>query len=364
MKKLLRGLSFTTPLLKRRIRGVPKSFWGQIYLFLAILEVITILVIQIILITNTASDTPDQSWSSQPENTNRSILLYDALFIVAAVFFTVIAWEAMAHKNTIQVIAATLFNIVLFVYSLIQYFQNKSASTQNSTVADSLVLRLCLIIILAICSLSFLALTWEIFLDFGWKIFKKLGADLALRQRYKRHQILITLLKLDVFFFIAYSVQLATLVLKDTDVETWLQIGLVIPGSVLVLFLAFFALHREIGYCMLAVMGILVAGLAYFVYRLVRMYTAHHASSFDPYWDSRNYLLFFVIVNMMLIISTLVYCWLCYKDFHLGLRQSIDEYQLKKSKVRELIAQNPNLADIDPETCLQDMEGRERWQLE
>ncbi|RKP39723.1 hypothetical protein BJ085DRAFT_29671 [Dimargaris cristalligena] len=305
-----------------------------------IIKALVVLVVQIVLIADTASDKASDAWASSKVVSSASILVYDSLFIVAEIFFLIIAWEAVAHKNTVQVIAATCFNFLLLVYSLIQYFTNRSAATVNSTAYNLLILRLCLIVIIGVCTIAFAAVTWELFLDFGWKIFKQLGADLAIRQMYKRHQILITLLKLDVFFLIGYSVQLATLVLKTTDAETWVQIGLVIPGSVLLLSLAFFSLSREHGPSMLIVMVILGLSPAYFIYRLVRMFTVTRSS------------------------GTFYNSYLCYRDFNRGLRQSIEEYQGCKGKTRGIIAlevQPRPSSDLDYE---EKADNRERWQLE
>ncbi|KAJ1973526.1 hypothetical protein H4R35_004075 [Dimargaris xerosporica] len=356
------GLS--EPLIKKRIRGFPKSFWAQIYLLLALLEMLVVVIVQIVLLANISANSRTTTWTAQKVISSGSMLVYDSLFIVAEVFFLVIAWEAMAHKNTIQVIAATIFNYCLLVYSLIQYFQNESSSRVVTNNNSLQVLRVAIIAIITVCSLSFTALLWEIFLDFGWMIYKKLGADLSLRQMYKRHQILLTLLKLDIFFFVGYSVQLATLVLKVTDAETWIQIAVVIPGSVLVLFMSFFALQREHRRLMQLAMIIFALAPVYFIYKLVRMYTVPSNTNWDPYWDSRKYLTFFIIVNVLLIVTTLVYAWLCYRDFGRGLKPSIEEYHMKKAKIRDLIAENPALADKAPESFMHEMEGRERWQLE
>jgi hypothetical protein len=43
--------------------------------------------------------------------------------------------------------------------------------------------------------------------EFGWEIFKSLGGDPRQKSRYRWQQILITLLKLDWFFFVGFTVQ-------------------------------------------------------------------------------------------------------------------------------------------------------------
>ncbi|KAJ2003286.1 hypothetical protein GGI06_005647, partial [Coemansia sp. S85] len=218
-----------------------------------------------------------------------------------------LCWEAVAHKNTIQIIAATLFNVMCLVYSLIQYTTFYIHPSQSAGIFqndyDMRILQITTMAVYSLCSIAFAMLTWELYQLFGWKTYKKLGANLALRRAYKWHQILLTLLKLDIFFFISYSVQLATLVLRVSDPETWVQIGVVIPGSVLFLVLSFWALKVENKRMMVVVIVCLGLSPAYFIYKLVRMNVGIDRDN-DPYLDSRKYLTFFVVVTLALVLVT------------------------------------------------------------
>ncbi|KAF8997813.1 hypothetical protein BGZ52_010977, partial [Haplosporangium bisporale] len=61
-------------------------------------------------------------------------------------------------------------------------------------------------------SLFLLLAAWKLAAVFGWEMYRFLGADLQMRRMHKAYEILITLLKFDVFFFVAFAVQLFTLV--------------------------------------------------------------------------------------------------------------------------------------------------------
>ncbi|KAJ2768423.1 hypothetical protein IWQ56_002519 [Coemansia nantahalensis] len=336
---------------RRRLRlrccSVPKSIWARLFIGIALLEVFAIICIESYVIKRTANiykyGTESQwgfgmqSLTNKMTITQQSFIVYDAMFIVAQLFLLMLCWEAVAHKNTIQIIAATLFNVMCLAYALIQYttfYVHPSASAgifQKDH--DMRVLSITTMVVYALCSVAFALLSWELYQTFGWKTYKKLGADLRLRRAYKWHQILLTLLKLDVFFFIAYSVQLATLVLRVSDPETWVQIGVVIPGSVVFLVLSFWALKVEKKRVMVAVIVCLGLSPAYFIYRLVRMNVNINKAS-DPFLDSRKYLTFFIVITLVLILVTVYASIRCYRNFGIGLKEAIADYEARKAQMK------------------------------
>jgi hypothetical protein len=88
------------------------------------------------------------------------------------------------------------------------------------------------------------------------------------------------LLKLDVFFFVTFSVGLAVLVLSKTDYEYYVTLGAVgvIP---IVLLLAVFGLRNENSAIMFGVLAGFVAGMAYFIFKLFRIYSKDKSQAFE-----------------------------------------------------------------------------------
>ncbi|KAJ1774838.1 hypothetical protein LPJ77_004325 [Coemansia sp. RSA 2523] len=338
-------------MLRRRLTlkgcGIPTSIWARLFIVVALLEVFAIICIEGYVIKRTVDiykNGTESQWGFGLQNdsnkmsiTQESFIVYDVIFIVAQLFLLMLCWEAVAHKNTIQIIAATLFNVMCLVYSLIQYttfYIHPSTSAgifQKDN--DMRILLITTMVVYSLCSVAFAVLTWELYQMFGWKTYKKLGANLALRRAYKWHQILLTLLKLDIFFFIAYSVQLATLVLRVSDPETWVQIGVVIPGSVVFLVLSFWALKVEKKRLMIVVIGCLGCSPAYFIYKLVRMNVGIDKNN-DPYLDTRKYLTFFVVVTLALVLVTVYVSVQCYRNFGIGLKEAIADYDACKAQLK------------------------------
>ncbi|KAJ2080034.1 hypothetical protein H4R24_003368 [Coemansia sp. RSA 988] len=323
-------------MIRRRITlkscGIPKSIWARLFIVVALLEVFAIICIEGYVIKRTVDiykNGTESQWGFGMQNDSNKMTITQESFIVYD--------EAVAHKNTIQIIAATLFNVMCLVYSLIQYttFYIRPSTSAGIFQKDNdmRILLITTMVVYSLCSVAFAMLSWELYQMFGWQTYKKLGANLALRRAYKWHQILLTLLKLDIFFFISYSVQLATLVLRVSDPETWVQIGVVIPGSVVFLVLSFWALKVEKRRVMIVVIVCLGCSPAYFIYKLVRMNVGIDKND-DPYLDTRKYLTFFIVVTLTLILVTVYVSIQCYRNFGIGLKEAIADYDSRKAQLK------------------------------
>jgi hypothetical protein len=101
--------------------------------------------------------------------------------------------------------------------------------------------------ILGVFTLIFGYLTYKMYLEFGWKMYKKMGADPNVKRTcmevgmvdisllmvmlvgmFRSYQVFLTVLKIDMFFLLAFSVQYMVLVLHRQDAE-WLLTILALP---------------------------------------------------------------------------------------------------------------------------------------
>jgi hypothetical protein len=199
---------------------------------------------------------------------------------------------------------------------------------------------------------------------------------------HKAYEVLITILKFDVFFFVGFAIQMFTLV--GTSDHTFigtiagrevyrqhLLVGLSIPASVILLALAFFGVMREKKIVSIFVICCLAAVEPYFIYQLVVLHLPRNKGRFQ---SSRNYLTFFskyqyqairllsllsvktnqahiapclhqiiVSVTLVLVLITLFFMLYCYRNYGKGLLIS------KKSRI--ITPKKPFEIDEDPVEC-------------
>lgn len=109
-----------------------------------------------------------------------------SILLVAGPFSSILLWDALVHKNTIQVVAITGFDWFFLMYtSLLLMYTQKSWSRywMDHPVQEA---RTILLILLPILALSCILLSLgarSIYREFGWTVFKQLGADRSVRRK-------------------------------------------------------------------------------------------------------------------------------------------------------------------------------------
>ncbi|KAG0226612.1 hypothetical protein BGW41_004133 [Actinomortierella wolfii] len=272
----------------------------------------------------------------------------------------VLRLHRQSQTNQIQVVTGNIFSYVCTIYGVVQYLTDMregQASTQLN------ILNIAVFVTVCVGSLAMSALAWQLAKSFGWQLYRTLGADVRVRRMRKYYEVLITLLKLDIFFFLAFAVQMFFLV-DTTDKTVWLTIGgtplarsqvligLAIPGAIILLGLAFFGIMRENKYVTMFVMVCLFAAEPYFIYQVVYL---HQPQNRDRYRLSLKYLTFFIVVTMLLVLATLLLMAYCYRDFGKGLL--ISGSRRKQARVRRPFAIDDETTELQGDPTVSTMGG-------
>lgn len=258
----------------------------------------------------------------------RTIPTYLTLFIFAHIFLIGLVYDALRLKNTIQIIGLCVFNGALLIYAAIQMDQIKEA---NNYLLDEKVAReniwskiqpflIAIPCVLGLCTVLMSIVAWKLYDEFAWTIYKHISADLRMKRRYLTFQIFVALLKFDFFFFLGFTIQFLVIVLESNDIEFQLTI-VVIPLTIIFLLTAAWATRREITWLMTIVVIVFHGSMAYFLFKLVRMYTDKARK--DQYMPARRSLTSFAVITLLLITITIVNAITCMLNFNKGLKPHI-----------------------------------------
>ncbi|KAI8915380.1 hypothetical protein DFJ77DRAFT_365980 [Powellomyces hirtus] len=283
------------------------------------------------------------------EGPTRGIPVYLIIFIGAQIFLIFLMTDAIWHENTIQLIFSVIFNASVCLYSIFQYVQMIGLVRRNvggivMSEADEKSLKgilLVIPIILGVFSILFAICAYKMYLEFGWKMYKRIGADPKMRSMYRTYQIFLTFLKLDLFFVLGFGIQFLVLVISPSDPEFGITIA-AIPIMLIVFAFAAYGLKREDVWMMRMFCVGLVTAMAYFVFKLVRIYqrTAKYA-------DTKYYLTFFACLSLGVVFFTLINAIMCYHNFGKGLKQHIlITRQKRKSATSNLDTTGP-MSEVD-----------------
>ncbi|KAF9382217.1 hypothetical protein BGX21_001869 [Mortierella sp. AD011] len=270
----------------------------------------------------------------------RPLTVYYYIFILAEIFAVGLLWDAAIHKNSLQLVAFTLFEWCMVSYSGLQIWQHDQLYRGIGVPEDVLdrlgdsntrmILFSQLGVQVTACT-GITLLTSRLYSEFGWLVFQKLGADVSLRKMMKEYRLLFTLLKLDAFFFFGYAIQVAAL--TDRHWQRGLtEIAFAIPLSAVIILLGFYAMRNENKVTMSGFIACLVLLIGYMIYRIVALYqTLTGERSTDPYFFCRKTMTVFAALTLFIAILALINAIVMLYNFNKGLKEAMRQYRVRRS---------------------------------
>ncbi|KAI7831612.1 hypothetical protein BC939DRAFT_144588 [Gamsiella multidivaricata] len=239
-------------------------------------------------------------------------------------------------QNTIELIGIVIFNLCCFAYSIFEISQIRNSLWDSGNegffvpqdkaqkLQDSI--QPFLIIVVCIIGITQFLVTWlayRLFQEFGWKIYKKIGADPNTKKMYRAYQIYLVLIKVDLFFFVGFSIQFIylTLIKRGQDPEYWLTI-IVLPVTILILYIAVYAVRHESRKWMATFLLAMLCGVVYFIFKVVRMYIGPKVENYRGVF---KFLTLFASLCLITILLTIANAAFCYRNFGKGLKPHLQQ---------------------------------------
>lgn len=113
-----------------------------------------------------------------------------------------------------------------------------------------------------------------------------------------------------------------------TDFEFYLTI-IAVPVTVCFLFFAAFVTRRESYFGQAIMIVVYFAAMAYFIFKLVRMYDTSDMAKVEEYLPARKALTVFAVITISLLVASIITACFCTKNFNKGLKPHIQKRKVE-----------------------------------
>ncbi|KAI9043067.1 uncharacterized protein KD926_004570 [Aspergillus affinis] len=334
---------------------MPNSLWTWSFVIVTLIQTIVTLALECYVFANFQLQLRPKA---DQVTASKTIPCFLALYSFGFIYELVLVYDALRMKNTIQVIGLCMCNVGLLIYGAVQVQQIKEAVgvlTDNNAINEDIwgESEPFLIIIPCVVAMGTLLMTiiaWRLYDEFAWSIYKHISADLQMKRRYLTYQIYIALLKFDFFFFLGFTVQFVVIVTERADIEFGLTLAAV-PVTILILVCAAVFVRRESTFGMIVIILLYFAAMAYFLFKLVRMYAP---GTYLMYLPARRSLTFFAVITLVLIVMTIVNASMCMHNFHKGLKPHINKKKERKEAEKSTTELSSNITGQVPNRMMID----------
>ncbi|EKG13423.1 hypothetical protein MPH_09449 [Macrophomina phaseolina MS6] len=256
-----------------------------------------------------------------------TIPLNVGLFVFGCWWLLLLTTDAVSAKNNIQLFALCVCNACLFGVNVMRYDQTSETAEELLTAANGLVKPdfsywdvvepaiITSIVWVGVSTLSMCGLAFKLHRDFAWEIYKHVSANVDLRRRYLAYQVFLVLMKLGVYFFIAFLVLYGVINVHYAMPEFAIVMAL-IPAALLQISLAVYSARKENKFGMAVVILLFFTAAGYVASRFVVMVNGSDRSN----TLLKGEMLLFALVAFLFVAATFGNAIQCMINFNHGLK--------------------------------------------
>ncbi|KUJ10469.1 uncharacterized protein LY89DRAFT_710737 [Mollisia scopiformis] len=263
----------------------------------------------------------------------KAVPTFLSLLIFGFIYQALLLYDTLSQRNMIQLGGLCAYSASLCVYTILQIQQVEKVVIVLETAAGPATLINMKHLTYANASLTglytaiIICVSFKLYGEFQWTIYRQLNADLAMQKRYFTFKIFTSILKFDLFYFLGFVIQMLVVVTGLANFEFVLTVAS-IPFIILTLMVSTWFMRREniTGMLVVLILEVLhTALLAFYVFKLVRIYQPSHAESYLPV---RKNVSSFGFLTIMLSVVTIGVAIKCMANFNKGLKGHITNQRL------------------------------------
>ncbi|TPX76337.1 hypothetical protein CcCBS67573_g02403 [Chytriomyces confervae] len=267
---------------------------------------------------------------------------YHGIFLAAFLFWMIVTWDGVMHKNLMQVLSVNIYNFGLLVYSFLQIIQTKTdlefvrpqLENPDDPIASNtglfLFAQVMLPAIIGFVIPSFAYLTYRLHGEFGWRQYRITGGSKQLENVFFTYHILLLLLKFSVFFVIGFTIFDLVLTAVSDKGKVIIGISAAVVG-ILVPACGYYGARNERKHLIFLYMFGCLCVLAYIVQRVWQAYYKEYETPESSYFDrSKLPFMLYACLSFLLVLVAFVYGFICLGNFNRGLKEVLDQEEKRR----------------------------------
>ncbi|KAJ5134219.1 uncharacterized protein N7443_004152 [Penicillium atrosanguineum] len=257
-----------------------------------------------------------------------------ALLIFACIYAAILSLDGIHCKNNILLFALCGCNVLILIFSAMQYGQLRDAVNNLPLQRDSHLnplvkldmniwsyiqpAQLAAIIFIGLCSPITWVAAYYLHKEYAWALYRQLHGDSSFKIRYLAYEIFLVLIKLDFFFLVGFIVQYDLVDVHFEEPEYSLTLAL-IPVSFIIMLMGIWTVRSEWKIATFSVIVCLILLMAYLLSRIIIL--CGHTSRANT--AGKDTMLLLAITSLVLTFFTVICVIQCFFNFGHGLESII-----------------------------------------